>query len=333
MDLHVIAPGFSNPVRPWITWLIDVGTRAVVGWSISAGDPHRGAVLAAIRSGVERDGEKPFYGVPGELVWDNGNEFTANAVTEAAAMLGSVAAPTQAYSPEKKPFIEAVNGTLIKQLLSKLPHYTEGPQRKDGSLEDGADRMLTLGELAHLVDQWVWHYNNERPHRGLGGRTPAEQWASDTTPIREVSAETARLFTLDRVRRVVRRDGGIHVESIAYIAPELFGYEGEKVEVGRIPYDVTKIEVFHDGRWLCTATPTVQVGPEQARKLAEARKKQDARLLRERRKLAKLGRIRIGTITSDALDPRILPPAASEAAANASGDDLFGFGDRIGGVR
>lgn len=333
LDLLVLAPGGQTPAHPWITWLIDVGTRGVMGWGLSAGVPNRGSVLAAIRSGVERDGDKPFYGVPGALLWDNGLEFTSSAVTEAAAMLGSVAGTTAAYSPEQKPFIEKLNGTLKMQLISKLPHYTDGPMHKDGSLEDGADRMLMLGELAHLIDQWIWHYNMERPHRSLGGMTPAQKWNSDPTPVREVSADAARRFTLEHIRRVVRRDGGIHVDSIAYIAEELYGYEGEEVDVGRIPYDATRIEVFHEGRWLCTATPTVQVGPDAARRLREAAKKQDERLRRERRKLAKIGRIRIGTITSDALDPRILPPTAGDPSVGASKKDLFGFGDKIGGVR
>lgn len=333
LNMHVLAPGSSNPVRPWITWLIDVGTRGIMGWGLSSGPPNRGSVLAAIRCGVERDGDKPFYGVPGELLWDNGLEFTSSAVTEAAAMLGSVARTTSPYSPEQKPFIESLNGTLKNQLISKLPHYTEGPEHKDGSLEDGPDRMLTLGELAHLIDQWIWHYNTERPHRGLDGATPVDKWNQDPTPIREVSAEAARHFTLERVSRVVRRDGGIHVDAIAYIAEELYGYEGEEVEVGRIPFDVTRIEVFHDGMWLCTATPTVQVSPEQARKLREAAKKQDERLRRERRRLAKQGRVRIGTITSDALEPRVLPPPATAHDGASAGKDLFGFGDQIGGVR
>lgn len=333
LEVRVLAPEHANPVRPWITWLIDVGSRAVMGWGLSVGQPNRGSVLAAIRCGVERDGEKPFYGVPGELLWDNGLEFTASAVTEAAAMLGSVARTTPAYSPQMKAFIETLNGTLKAQLLSKLPNYLDGPQRKDGSLEDGSDRMLTLGELAHIVDQWVCHYNYERPHRSLGGQTPAQKWASDPTPIREVSAEAARHFTLEWLPRLVRRDGGVHVGSVAYIAEELYGYEGEKVQVGRIPYDSTRVEIFYEGQWLCTATPTVQVTPEQARKLREASKKKDERLKRERRRLAKDGRVRIGTITSDALDPRILPAKAGEGRGSLKQKDPFGFGDKIGGVR
>lgn len=333
IELHVLAPGHARPVRPWITWLIDVGTRAIMGWGISAGAPNRGAVLAAIRSGVERDGEKPFYGVPGELLWDNGLEFTSGAVTEAAALLGSAARTTAPYSPTQKPFIERLNRTLEVELISKMPHYVDGPRRKDGTIEDRDESMLTLTELAHQIDVWIEHYNNARPHKGIGGKTPAEKWASDPTPIREVSGEAARHFTLERLPRVVRRDGGVHVDSVAYIAEELYGYEGETIQAGRIPYDSTRIEIFHEGRWLCTATPTVLVSAEESRRLRAAASKRDERLKRERRLLAKQQRVRIGTITSDALDPRILPPGGGEAKKPRGTKDPFGLGNKIGEVR
>lgn len=332
LEIHVIAPGSTNPIRPWITWLIDVGTRAIMGWGISAGAPNRGTVLAAIRSAVERDGEKPFCGVPNELLWDNGLEFTSNAVTEAAALLGAVARTTAPYSPSQKPFVERLNWTLEVELISKLPHYVGGPRRADGSLEDPPEGILSLRELAHQIDSWVDHYNNDRPHQGIGGRTPAEQWLADPSPIREIASEAARHFTLERFERTVRRDGGIHVDSIAYIAEELYGYEGERVEVGRIPFDATRIEIFTDGRWLCTATPTALVSVEQARKLRDAAKQRDARLMLERRRLAKEKRVRIGTLTSDALDPRLLPPTSTDPVSQKR-RDVFGFGEEIGGVR
>lgn len=333
LELHVLAPGHKNPVRPWITWMIDVGSRAIMGWGISAGAPNRGAVLAAIRSGVERDGDNPFYGIPGELLWDNGLEFTANAVTEAAAMLGTVVRTTFPYSPSQKPFIERVNRTLEDELISKLPQYVSGPRRKDGSLEDPDQLILTLSDLAHRIDVWVNHYNNARPHRGLDNLTPRQKWQSDATPLREISSESARHLTLERIQRVVRRDGGIHVDSVAYISESLYGYEGETVEVGRIPYDQTRIEVFQDGRWLCTAIPTVSLTAEQTKRYRDAAKKQDDKLKSERRRLAKRQKVRIGTLTSDALDPRILPANADAKSDHAEKKDLFKFGDRIGGVR
>lgn len=333
LEIQVLAPGFEKPVRPWLTWLIDVGTRAIMGWGLAAGAPNRGTVLAAIRSGVDRENaDAPFYGVPGILLWDNGLEFTAGAVTEAAAMLGSVAVTTPPYSPERKPFIERVNRTLEVELISKLPHYVDGPRARDGSLEDPEDSMLSLEHLAHLLDQWIRHYNCERKHTSLKGRTPLEAWTSDPTPIREVSGEDTRLFTLERFDRKVRADGGIHVDNVAYIAPELFGLEKETVSVGQIPYDRSRIEVFYESKWICTAVPTETLSAEQTTRMRAAARAADEKLRRERRRLARDGRIRIGTITSDALDPRILPVDPRSKKDAQERRDIFGFGDEIGEV-
>lgn len=82
LEVEVILPGRNaHTVRPWLTWIIDAGTRYIGGWAISP-QPTRGEVLATIRTAVELNPIRgPFHGIPDMLVWDNGLEFTANAVT------------------------------------------------------------------------------------------------------------------------------------------------------------------------------------------------------------------------------------------------------------
>lgn len=336
LEIHVLAPGRPQPVRPWITWMIDVGTRAITGWAISAENPTRGSVLAAIRSGVERRDETDlFHGVPGMFLWDNGLEFTANAVTEAAALLGSVAVTTPPYSPEKKPYIERLNRTLETELIAVLPHYIGGPRKRDGSLYEGADEMLSLAGLSHLVAKWIEHYNHERAHRSLQGKTPAQVWLADPTPIRPADPEDVRHFTLELRSSKIRRDGGVHFKNVAYVAPELYGHEGETVEIGVVPYDLSKIEVFRSGEWLCTATPTVELTDEQLARHREASKKANQRLQREMRRLRreqKARKERIAPMVANDLEPRLLPPYTEPLPSDDRRPDVFHFGDEIGDV-
>jgi hypothetical protein len=44
-----------------------------------------------------------------------------------------------------------------------------------------------------------------------------------------------------------------------YFADELWGMVGEEVEVAHMPHDRRWIEVFHNGRWLATAHPSVEL--------------------------------------------------------------------------
>ena len=185
LEVHVMAPHLTAPVRPWLTWLIDAGTRYVVAWALSTERPTRGTVLAAIRMGVsENQAQGPTHGRPDMLVWDNGLEFTANAVTEAGARLGALTVNTYPYSPSKKPKIERINLTIERELLARLPHYTNGPKKKDGSSYFGGRDYLTLDQFVVELEAWIAAYNSKRPHSSLGGRTPKKRGCLTQRPSR-----------------------------------------------------------------------------------------------------------------------------------------------------
>lgn len=68
---------------------------------------------------------------------------------------------------------------------------------------------------------------------------------------------------LSDTTRIINGDG-IHFETKIFIAPEIIGMGGERVEVRYMPYDLRAIEVFRRGEWLCTAFPQDQVADELA---------------------------------------------------------------------
>lgn len=331
LEIEILPPGAKKPRLPWITWIIDCGTRYVAGWALSL-RPTRGEVLAAIRVAVEHSPERgPVHGRPKMIVWDNGLEFTASAVSDCALMLGSYAAPTFPYSPKKKPKIEKVNQTLERQLLARLPFYTKGPRAGDGSLYGPPGGRLTLEALVQEVATWIDHYNAERPHRALGGRTPLEAWNADPTPIVAVSPEDLRRFTLERKTATVSHDAGITVQKRSFVAPELNGYVRRKVEVGLLPHDFSKVEVFVDDMWLCTARPVESLTP---REIAEFKahiaelNRHSANLIRKRTRDA---RARFAPMTPEEPLPRQLPPDPALRRPNVS-EDRLGFGGEIGEV-
>lgn len=331
LEIYIVPEHREQPVRPWLTWLIDAGTRYVVGWALSTERPTRGTVLASIRMGVGNYPELgPVHGRPEILVWDNGLEFTANAVTEAGARLGSMTVNTFPYSPSKKPKIERINQTIERELLARLPHYTNGPRKKDGTLYYRAADYLTLDHFVLALTGWIRGYNAERAHSSLDGRTPERAWLEDPTPIVEIPNEEVRIFTLEHVRRKVRRDLGVHVNGVAYTAPELIGLEGAEVGVGRVPYDESSVEIFLDGEWCCTARPTTRLSPENVRAFLETRTDKNKTAARLRRKA---GRMRIAPITEDEPSPRVLTattPAPKPKRPSAA--KLFNLTDQIGEV-
>lgn len=332
LEVVIVADHREQPVRPWLTWIIDAGSRYVVAWAISTERPTRGTVLATIRVGVLHEPNRgPVHGRPEMLVWDNGLEFTANAVTEAGARLGSQTINTYPYSPSKKPKIERINQSIERELLQRLPHYTRGPKQKDGSSYFAPSDYLTLDQLVHEVDQWILNYNQKRGHSSLGGKTPEASWLSDPTPVVAVPATQVHHFTLEHLERKVRRDGGVHVDGVAYTSPELLGLEGKTVGVGRIPYDKSCVEIFRHEEWICSASPTASLNAAQVDEFLSTRNSKNMDAARLRRKATR--QARIAPLTASEPNPRLLTAKTEEPqSSRRSAAELFDLSRELGEV-
>lgn len=306
LPIMVVPRRGMGPVKPWVTIFEDAYTRAIVGAALVPRRPTRAEVLAALRAGVLVDAERgPFGGVPDVLVWDNGLEFTSTDVSQLALRLGCTVAPTDAYTPTQKGKIERLNRTLEQELISTLPYYSDGPKaaNKKHFGPKSVNPML-FTSFAEIFFDWVWAYNNERPHSALNGRTPLEAWRDDATPIREVDPAEMRWMLPAQNRKVLK--DGIHHESRIFWSSDLIGLVDETVEIRYTPYDYRQIEVFLNGKWLTTAVPSETVSVEERERFYKARQG-------ERKRAA--GRMRSASRRSAA---RLI--ALTEAGAIEDGD-------------
>jgi Integrase core domain. len=113
--------------HPWLTVVIDVFTRLIVGFSITLaykGAANTESAFAAIADTlIGRDYDGTFVGgMPEWFRFDQGSDFM-NGVAEATERLGGKNQPTEANSPWLKPFVERLNGTIKRTILPRLPGY------------------------------------------------------------------------------------------------------------------------------------------------------------------------------------------------------------------
>lgn len=101
-------------------------------------------------------------GRPTAIVCDNGPEFVSLTLDQWASHHGIRLAFIRPGRPVENCFIESFNGKLRDECLNQH-HFT------------------TLVEAQQIIEGWRQEYNTERPHRGLGQRTPAE-YAACFTP-------------------------------------------------------------------------------------------------------------------------------------------------------
>jgi len=335
----LVMPPRGAACCPWLTSVIDDATRVLAGWAIAL-TPHTGTVLTAVRMALVHDPARgPFGAIPAQVRIDRGLEFAAEAVRDAFAALSIDPRRLPAFHPHRKGKIERVHRTIDQTLLCGLPGFTGGPRdaagRLYGPLDDRfAARMRAAGDpvtpmpieaFAGLFAQWADWYNNEQPHDGLDGRTPLQAWQDDPGPLHRISAEKPRHLLLASGERIIGKDG-IRFSNLAYIAPELQGRGGQRVQIRYMPHDDRSIEVYLGGTHLCTAYPAQRLSPEQTEAFLENAARERKRLTAERRKASARARAELAPLTGGetrAEESRVLPPAAGDELAARRGDALL----------
>lgn len=101
-------------------------------------------------------------GAPAHLRMDNGPELVADALRDWCRLAGTNTAYIEPGAPWENGWIESFNGRLRDECLN---------------IEDFAN----LTEARVVLEDWRHDYNHHRPHRSLGGQTPAAYAAGHRT--------------------------------------------------------------------------------------------------------------------------------------------------------
>jgi putative transposase len=94
-------------------------------------------------------------GVPKIVHCDNGSEFCSQAMDLWAYQHGVRMAFSRPGKPTDDAFVESFNGTFRAECLN-------------------AHGFSSLTEARRIVETWRGEYNESRPHRALGEKTPSE---------------------------------------------------------------------------------------------------------------------------------------------------------------
>ncbi|MFJ8215053.1 Mu transposase C-terminal domain-containing protein [Streptomyces sp. NPDC096033] len=274
----------GSAVCPWVTWFIDVATKAIVGVAVTPHQPARDAVLAALRTGISRtDPYGPFGGLPGVVRVDRGKEFLCRTVERA---LGGFAVPVHdlpAYKPYRKGTVEALNDAVEEMFLVSLPGYTRRARPVGAHHPDRVEDLLSYPEFVEALLRWVRGWNTGHHPEGLaGGLTPLAAWEADPALVEDIAEERLAFFALEddgRVRKITTN--GISWRRRAYIAPWMTGHVGMRVRLRYLPHFDGRIEVFSTEEWgrhLGSAYLAQAATVEQRRALSSVREKKARQL-------------------------------------------------------
>lgn len=253
--------------RPWLTVIIDLYSRVIMGYYIGFNPPSTLSVACAITHAVfpkqtylkniGLNGELyPFYGLPKALHMDNAKEFRSSKLERACALYGI----KTEYRPYGKKHYGGHVERLIGTLMTSNVHFLSGTTFSNTQQRKGYDSekkaTLSLREFVKWFAGQVMLYHGSI-HRGIDC-APGDAWlkafTSETGSVRNPALlyDPAR-FKIDFMpeeRRAITPKG-VSLFGKNYWSPAFVNYIGlKKVIVKYDPLSLSKIWLKLDGEYV-----------------------------------------------------------------------------------
>lgn len=289
LDILVRMPN-GDVARPHLTALVDKRTRSVVGLNLTEEAPKGidHAVLLAnalvprklrswakdydafglpkmpwakhlTKEQLERfDSYRPYI-FPSRILIDNGQDFRGDVFGLGCERYGVSLTQAPIHDPTAKAIVERFFQTVKTKFCQYVPGYTGGNTLNRGKLA-AKDALLTLAELAELLDKWtaiVWqnrrHEGLEDDYRGDWNHSPNSMYAACvelTGHFVLAYQEDDFIALLPTADRTVQSDG-IEFNGRMYDSPHLGPMRNRKRSDNATPKVVIRFDPGDEHRiWL-----------------------------------------------------------------------------------
>lgn len=189
---EVFAERLPTTLRVSVTVVIDVATRYVLGLKVTP-NPSAEAVAGALRMAMT-DKSNLSRLVGAETVWsgivkpdlasmDNGSSFLTDHFITAAQSIGITVVRQPAGDPARRPFIERLFGTIGPAITNYLDGRTFASVEEKGDYDAEAHASVFVDEFARIIVFAICDIYHRKPHSGLGGNTPHNEWIEASNSI------------------------------------------------------------------------------------------------------------------------------------------------------
>jgi len=245
----LVGPWVPHPktpasVRAKLFLIVDDHSRLLVHGRFFAHENAR-ACQEALRQAICR------RGVPEVLYCDNGAPFSNAWLTRTCAVLGIRLVHSMPYSPEGRGKQERLNRFIREAFLEEACHQG----------------ICSMAELDDLFSAWAECVANRRVHSETK-ESPIDRFCR-TGPHRQAGPDQLRDAFRWVVTRKVTRTATVPLEGNSYgVDPSLVG---RRVELRYDPEDLSRIDVYIEGRPAGVATPFV-IGRHTHRAVPQAKR-------------------------------------------------------------
>jgi len=228
LDVLIVDPDTKEVLgRPFLTCMIDVHTRAVVGTYVSLFPPSAITSLAAFKDMLTRHGRGLPGGIPAQLCPDNGVEFKNSAFSRLCEALSVTLTPSQVREPNGKPHIERFFGTITDDLIQKLSGTTFSNPTQRGDYDSTKQACFTLADIRLFVEEWIDRHYHRTVHTRTG-RAPICAWEEQVNILPQLTLSEVDVNAL--ARRPVQRSivhGRVRCAGLEYFSHALATIEAQ----------------------------------------------------------------------------------------------------------
>jgi len=237
VDCTVVDEVFRKEIaRPWLTLMIDVHTRVVLGFYLTLEHPSAlSNAMCMIHAVLPKnkwledlrmhDVEYPFYGLPLRIHVDNGKDFRSKAFMTGCSLHGINLTFRPPAAPHYGAHIERLIGTFMKRVRG-LPGATLASVEEKKKYSNIPLPAMTLSELREWITEQIGIYHKET-HESLGC-SPQYYWETCfkdkqgnlTVPDLIINKKK---FLIDFLpyKLVKLQRAGVTVNTIEYYSPAL----------------------------------------------------------------------------------------------------------------
>jgi len=182
--LDVMLRGMDGTLlgRPWLTIVIDIYSRCIMGFHLGFNDPNSEALVLALRHAIlpkqygseyNLCNEWRTYGVPEHLYVDANSGVNLNHLNVIAAQLGF--SIHECTSPINAGIVERCVHNFQIELFSALPGYTQ-PRFLESVQTALIESCLTLSELERLLVRYIVDNYNQQLAPQIRNQSQLQRW-------------------------------------------------------------------------------------------------------------------------------------------------------------
>lgn len=243
VDLELVDDQGVNVGKCYLTVVLELKSRRVIGYDLSFNPPSLEKTLRALKMSLSKNFE--YNGLGSHYKVDNGPDFIAELLADKFHLLGAKMAFCAPGSPDQKPHVEKWFDTFEEQLPHIMKGTTYSNPRECGDYKSAEHAIYTLERFQQIFSNWLEKIYHQSPHFSLNGLSPTVVWNEHLDPVfppRKFSDEDIHQLFLSKTT-ATPSNGRLRFNNLQWTLPAVpfLGTQGNSSPDLDLYYDISEL--------------------------------------------------------------------------------------------